>query len=145
MKIDEETLRTILKAAMQLERPTASTISLATGICECCVQRCMCAAESLGFVEYVKEPEFGDVGVVHERAADLGGLAWSITPKTVAEFCYANDESLTDEEMEELFTILHEQFDQYEILVEAIHCLRSGNDRYFIPASSPATDMAQVI
>jgi len=49
MKTEEEVLRTILKAAMQLERPTTSAIAAATGICECCVEEYMRAAEILGF------------------------------------------------------------------------------------------------
>jgi hypothetical protein len=142
MKIDENTLHTILKAAMQLERPTTSAIAKATGICECCVDEYMQAAKVLGFVEWVEHAE-----PTSERAkTDLGWLDWSITLDTVRQFCDDNEEvPLTDEEMAEVFIILHEQFDPYELVVEALHCLRSGEDRYFMPASSSITELAQAI
>jgi hypothetical protein len=132
MRIDEDILPRILRAAMRLECPTTSDIAAATGICECCVETNMRAAERLGFVEF----EHSDPRSARAEI-DLGWLMWSITPDTVREFCYANDEApLTDQQMDELFTILHEQFDQYELLVEAIHCLRTGQDRYPTPMSS---------
>jgi hypothetical protein len=58
-------------------------------------------------------------------------LHWTITPEEVQQFCDDNDEpALTDAEMERFFTILHEQFDPYEIIVEAMHCLRTGKSRF---------------
>jgi hypothetical protein len=144
MKIDEETLRTILKAAMQLERPTTNAIAAATGICEECVEMYMQFAEKLGFAEWVEHSSHAEPASEQAKIAS-GWLVWSITPDIVREFCDANDEApLSDEAMDDLFTILHEQFDSYEIIAEAMYCLRNGNSRYYVPAPPSATEAAAV-
>ena len=81
------------------------------------------------------DQHFHDVeaAIERERLKDekFSRLAWSITREVVQQFCDDNDESaLSDEEMEELFLILHEEFDHYEVLVDAMRCLRTGTRRY---------------
>ena len=52
MKIDEEILRTIMRAVLRLESPTTQSIARATGLCEQCVQHYLQIAECLGLAEY---------------------------------------------------------------------------------------------
>jgi hypothetical protein len=51
MKDAEETLRTILRAAIELEHPTTEAIAGATGMCVECVEKYLAIAEALGFAE----------------------------------------------------------------------------------------------
>jgi hypothetical protein len=53
MKVDEEVLRTILRAAMRLERPTTEAIAKATGFCESCIEEYLQVAALLGLAERV--------------------------------------------------------------------------------------------
>jgi hypothetical protein len=53
MKVDEEVLRAILRAAMRLERPTTRAIANATGYCESCVEEYLQVAAMLGLAERV--------------------------------------------------------------------------------------------
>lgn len=57
-------------------------------------------------------------------------ILWFITKDNVADFCDANDEApLSDDEMEALGVVLAEEFDSYEIIGEALHCIRGGTRR----------------
>jgi hypothetical protein len=51
-KVDEKSLRKVVAAAIELERPTLENIVDATGICEDCAGRLLHAAETFGFVTY---------------------------------------------------------------------------------------------
>jgi hypothetical protein len=51
-QVDEESLRKVVRAAMELEQPTLKNIVNATGISEDCAGRLLHAAETFGFVTY---------------------------------------------------------------------------------------------
>jgi hypothetical protein len=77
-----------------------------------------------------------DAAIARERSKDEE-LSWSITRERVKQFCRDNDEPrLTDEQMDEFFNVLHSSFDQYEIIGEALYCLRTGTDRFGRPEHS---------
>jgi hypothetical protein len=80
------------------------------------------------------EQHFLDVEAAIERERvreeKLSVLVWSIDWKYVEQFCDDSDDApLSDEEMEELFDILDDQFDRYEIIDEAMDHLRKGTRR----------------
>jgi hypothetical protein len=58
-------------------------------------------------------------------------ILWYISARHVDDYCDANDEPLlSKEDLEQLWIILMEDFDTYEIIGEAINCLRNGTRRY---------------
>ena len=62
---------------------------------------------------------------------DSETLLWCITDRHVVAFCEANDEPPPSAaELERLHTMLIEDFDPFEILMEAMHYLRNGTRRF---------------